>query len=1854
MATDSTHLQLGETGIGTGSDMALGWSAPENVQLAAVADAPVQVEFPQGEGLQMIVIPVKPGQVISLPTDSPDGLLAKLGADGNLAVVVDGRTVILKGYAEANQEAPIRIVTSDGDAVDVADVLAGTLPELDIQTAAGPAAGPQGSTIPGSGIFVPFGAGPLLPAFLAEGVLDPTALKYKIIDDERKLFVRIEEDTDTVPAGFTIQRAIVNEDDLLGSRSTERYDKEEGVPEFIKVFGDKGNDSFDAKDIDDGDDDVPDTDRESLLVTAILTVDFAGKAPGKLLLDTSLLPSGLTSGGGPIVYEILPAGGGSGQRVVGFVDEGDGKFGPGDRVVFRVEVAEETSGGTFNLLFSLFDNFDNEAPVSLLGANEQDLALLFKITAEDSNGTQTTGTWNVGVRDDIPFFGEVEVHDDHFVIHPSPDSFVLDETLGGDPDADDMPGAPWNGEAVLIVNSYLPQIISMAEEAAQKAGIILDPSSIAKYEHIADDFLNAGGIAVKQLLVSFGADGGSQEFLKAADDPLARDSVFGALSGSGENEHPFELFMMKSGTGATSADGDATAADQPTNATAIWEGVEYPIVLTQHSAQFIVGYIEPSGAAAGYKLPVFMMIITDLGQVSFIQLLPIAHEIDGATPADHDDTFTILGADGVTQLIQVRATDYDGDHAILPLTVAFQDDGPKITSLTFTPSIIDEDHLPGGIPGGPGDVGVDVGVVINGKVTTHWGSDNAGSMSIVQVMVSGAGLPAVAIDDLRTADGHAITITRETDTITGIVTWAAVVADGPNAGDPVFTLTLNGTGPNIGELSFVLHAPLQHPSTDLDAQNDGPETALEDNLIFQVTFRATDGDGDSDVQSSTFALDDDSPSIVLNYSASFLLGVDETVDPASGGKAAGDIDANGLNGTPQDGLVPEGDETLNAAVVAAAGLDALGTVIGAGGSSAANLFIGAAGADGEKSHSYDLDIVGSGLTALRDTATNGLIELVEDGGFIKGVVQGTGELVFALHIDEQTGDVTMAQYRTINHGSDYPDSYPDEVISLGSDLLQVTYSITDADRDSVTAARDIGSAITFEDDGPTAVDETDSVSEDDALVATGNVIDGKDGGNVGFGTDDNDTDGVADTLGSDDFGSIAWTGVSGGVIEGAYGKLYVDSDGNYRYELDNSKVQGLDDGDTEIETFTYTVVDGDGDEDVATLTITINGTDEPDPATGKLNVAGCVFEDLQPNQFEGNSTSFPEALAILFTPSDNETVTGAFLNIPTGWQVQVWDVGGATEVALLNADPTADISSHIDNILAGTYQLRPIPPADGDVDASFSLALHIQDPESGLTNILTDTFTVFVDAVADKPTNVTISVTDNGDGDKDNLPDNQQFGKDETGTVSVTANFSDTDESEVHTVTLDLGSTEFQFDDPNVAGISYTSDGTGSFTYLYNGIPYQIDFEIADGKMTLTLPAEIESFAKTFDIAYTQTDTVDAAEFVLTAKADENPATDGGCGPNDADLDDEGQAGDNDAEVSVSPLLPNILNGDFITNTNVQEQLALVSFVDVQDPLRAFARIIVRGSQGQQGAILADAGFLIDALHEHLVSLEATAGTKVIVTDFSLEGVVIVDQGNAQLEVNDKDDGSTEATGLVQLITPGTEGGTIQPFEYSDDDASSGGHTVAEPDAGASGADYVFGGSGADTINGVSGPNVLNGGDILNAANNGADTINGGSGTDLLVFDPLDTLNGNAGFDIVRVDAGAIYNTMTAEALTLPAGLTSATVDMRNAKISNVESILITEENAASGAVGTKLILNASDVIDFTDSSKDADNVEADTLYIIGSKGDSLELHLDAGVTIGSQSLINDMARGMTFTQYNLSNGGHLVVDTDVTVTAVT
>ena len=166
------------------------WNVAE-VQLT-VAEA-ARVTLPQGQ--TVVVVPVTPGERVELPTDSVDGLLAELGPQGNLAIVVDGRTIILQGYVSANEESPVTVVTNDGDQIDVAFVLSETDPSLDIQTAAGPAAGsPGGGADSGSGIFVPLPVGPLLGGFDSAGVLGATALQYKLIDTSAKTFDLDDDD----------------------------------------------------------------------------------------------------------------------------------------------------------------------------------------------------------------------------------------------------------------------------------------------------------------------------------------------------------------------------------------------------------------------------------------------------------------------------------------------------------------------------------------------------------------------------------------------------------------------------------------------------------------------------------------------------------------------------------------------------------------------------------------------------------------------------------------------------------------------------------------------------------------------------------------------------------------------------------------------------------------------------------------------------------------------------------------------------------------------------------------------------------------------------------------------------------------------------------------------------------------------------------------------------------------------------------------------------------------------------------------------------------------------------------------------------------------------------------------------------------------------------------------------------------------------------------------------------------------------------------------------------------------------------------------------------------------------------
>jgi hypothetical protein len=132
-----------------------------------------KVEIPQGENV--VRVPVTPGEVVELPFPADSQFLARED-NGNLAIKVGDITVILQGYVEAaGSPTPPVIEASNGQPIDIATILASTDPNIDIQTAAGPAAGPQGQGADNTGgILQLFGAGAGLGGFNGAGALDAT------------------------------------------------------------------------------------------------------------------------------------------------------------------------------------------------------------------------------------------------------------------------------------------------------------------------------------------------------------------------------------------------------------------------------------------------------------------------------------------------------------------------------------------------------------------------------------------------------------------------------------------------------------------------------------------------------------------------------------------------------------------------------------------------------------------------------------------------------------------------------------------------------------------------------------------------------------------------------------------------------------------------------------------------------------------------------------------------------------------------------------------------------------------------------------------------------------------------------------------------------------------------------------------------------------------------------------------------------------------------------------------------------------------------------------------------------------------------------------------------------------------------------------------------------------------------------------------------------------------------------------------------------------------------------------------------------------------------------------------------
>ncbi|MBX7459007.1 VCBS domain-containing protein, partial [Qipengyuania sp. 1NDH17] len=317
--------------------------------------------------------------------------------------------------------------------------------------------------------------------------------------------------------------------------------------------------------------------------------------------------------------------------------------------------------------------------------------------------------------------------------------------------------------------------------------------------------------------------------------------------------------------------------------------------------------------------------------------------------------------------------------------------------------------------------------------------------------------------------------------------------------------------------------------------------------------------------------------------------------------------------------------------------------------------------------SSDYGADGAGSTAwayslVIDNATSGLtsggnpITLSMNGSEVEGFANGV--LVFSVSVDASTGEVTLTQYEAIDHdlpgdSSDYDSQLA--VLADGVLSLSGTATITDGDGDTAeeTVVLDLGGNIRFADDGPIAVADTNTMTEDTASVV-GNVVTTN-----------------ADDFGADGAGSPAVTAISGfggagtvgGSTFGEFGILYLNDDGTYSYVLNNGAVQYLDDGDSETDTFTYTIVDSDGDTSTTTLTITITGS----------NDAPTVGADIVAVSDEGLAGGNPDSVG---TPGDTTNSVSA-----TG-QVVIGDADGVDDIeAVTLGIPSGDLSSGGETVL---------------------------------------------------------------------------------------------------------------------------------------------------------------------------------------------------------------------------------------------------------------------------------------------------------------------------------------------------------------------------------------------------------------------------------------------------------------------------------------------------------------------------------------------------------------------------------------------
>ncbi len=257
-------------------------------------------------------------------------------------------------------------------------------------------------------------------------------------------------------------------------------------------------------------------------------------------------------------------------------------------------------------------------------------------------------------------------------------------------------------------------------------------------------------------------------------------------------------------------------------------------------------------------------------------------------------------------------------------------------------------------------------------------------------------------------------------------------------GEEVFRISVD---PTNGDVEINQFRALVHDDPADHDQSSSPE--IMNSGLVKLTVIITDGDDDTARDSIELGkhikFEDDGPVVDLNLQREAMLVLDESL---GGEGAEGDPNAG-------DELNPNADD------------DAIGYAE-IEGTSLFNL-TSDPGTDGEDSTVFTLELM-AGPSGLTDTESGDPVVLSMDGDDVIGTADGSE--VFRITVDEDTGDVTVNQYRALVHDdvNDHDESTSPEI--MNSNLLKLTVTVTDGDDDTASDSIDLGSVIKFEDDGP--------------------------------------------------------------------------------------------------------------------------------------------------------------------------------------------------------------------------------------------------------------------------------------------------------------------------------------------------------------------------------------------------------------------------------------------------------------------------------------------------------------------------------------------------------------------------------------------------------------------------------------------------------------------------------------------------------------------------------------------------------------------------------------------------------------------